>query len=73
MGAIRECFEECGILLAKDKENPEELLSLSDEEQEEGRHAVHAKRVPFQEWVSQHGGVPDTGISSLISFALIAH
>ena len=62
MGAIRECFEESGILLAKSKGNPEDLLSLSDEEREEGRHAVHANRIPFQEWVSQHGGVPDTGI-----------
>ncbi len=64
MAAIRECFEESGILLARNKKNPNDLLSLSDEERDEGRHAVHSHRIPFQEWVSQHGGVPDTGISS---------
>lgn len=68
MGAIRECFEECGILLAKSKKNPEDLLYLSDEVREEGRHAVHSNRIPFQEWVSQHGGVPDIGTFSLVFF-----
>ena len=60
-GAIRECFEESGILLARRKDRPGELLSLSDEEREQGRHAVHENKVKFKEWVEQKGGATDTG------------
>lgn len=61
MGAIRECFEESGILLAKSKGNPNELLALSDEEREHGRHAIHKEEVNFLDWLQSKGGVPDMG------------
>ncbi|KAG7007013.1 hypothetical protein G7Y79_00012g033490 [Physcia stellaris] len=65
IGAVRECFEETGILLAKRK-GSEGLLELSDAEREEGRHAVHSEKIPFREWVDQRGGVAET--ASLIPF-----
>ncbi|KAL8695982.1 MAG: hypothetical protein Q9201_007882 [Fulgogasparrea decipioides] len=60
MGAIRECFEESGILLAKSLNNPSSLLQLDDRERDSGRHAIHNKEVGFQDWVKSHGGIPDT-------------
>ena len=62
MGAIRECFEESGILLAKRVENPELFLEINDEERDKGRHTVHKNSVKFQDWVKGKGGFPDTGV-----------
>ncbi|KAL8725162.1 MAG: hypothetical protein Q9181_006522 [Wetmoreana brouardii] len=59
MGAIRECFEESGILLAKSLNNSS-LLQLDDRERDFGRHAIHNKEVGFQDWVKSLGGFPDT-------------
>lgn len=61
MAAIRECFEESGILLAKKKFEPEQLLDISSEEIETGRHATHKDSVNFQKWVADRGGFPDIG------------
>ena len=58
--AIRECFEESGILLARKQDKPEELVELAEDERDEGRKAVHAEKVPFPEWVAQKGGQMDT-------------
>ncbi|KAL8971478.1 MAG: hypothetical protein Q9197_003249 [Variospora fuerteventurae] len=71
VGAIRECFEESGILLARrrrgESEEEEEepssstlLLQLDEQEKDAGRRAIHGKEVGFQEWVRTHGGVLDT-------------
>ncbi|KAL8722219.1 MAG: hypothetical protein Q9225_001264 [Loekoesia sp. 1 TL-2023] len=60
MGAIRECFEESGILLARKWNNPSTLLQLTEEERDLGRHAVHNKKIRFNDWVRSHGGIPDT-------------
>ena len=61
MAAIRECFEESGILLARNRKHPEELLSLSDEEKENGRHEIHREKMDFRTWVQQRNGIPDIG------------
>ena len=66
LGAIRECFEETGILLARKLAEPSRLLELEDDIREEGRHAVHQNKVKFLEWLKDHGGRPDTGASSAI-------
>ena len=66
MGAIRECFEESGILLARSCNNPSILLQVTEEERDLGRHDVHNKRFRFDNWVRSHGGVPD--IESLHPF-----
>lgn len=67
MAAIRECFEESGILLAKSLENPGEFLMLSDEERELGRRAIHQETISFQAWVKQRNGTPDIGMIFQIS------
>ncbi|KAL8823643.1 MAG: hypothetical protein Q9191_005675 [Dirinaria sp. TL-2023a] len=52
MGAIRECFEESGILLAKEKlRESGTLLNLSNDEREKGRHAIHSGKTTFSEWL----------------------
>ena len=58
--AIRECFEESGILLARKRGNAEQLMELAERERDEGRKAVHAEKVLFEEWVGQKGGEMDT-------------
>lgn len=59
MAAIRECFEESGILLAKDK-GGEKLIQVPESEREEGRKATHANKTTFPKWLAEHGGSPDT-------------
>ncbi|KAL8941938.1 MAG: hypothetical protein Q9216_001966 [Gyalolechia sp. 2 TL-2023] len=66
MGAIRECFEESGILLARNRENQLMLLQLTEEQRHHGRNAVHNKKMRFEDLVHSHGGVPD--IESLHPF-----
>ncbi|OCL12315.1 hypothetical protein AOQ84DRAFT_334507, partial [Glonium stellatum] len=66
LAAIRETFEESGILLAKNKKTGRLLTELGDEEREEGRKAVHGGKVKFTEWLAEKGGVPDT--DALIPF-----
>ena len=65
LGAIRECFEESGILLAKRLDDPEKLLELKDEERENGRHAIHTNSTSFKNWLKDKGGVPDIGMHLL--------
>ncbi len=62
LGAIRECFEESGILLARSNGSvAHALLEVEDKAREEGRKAIHGGRVRFSEWLEQLGGVADTG------------
>ncbi|GMK58100.1 hypothetical protein CspeluHIS016_0501320 [Cutaneotrichosporon spelunceum] len=58
LAAIRETFEESGILLARDGSG--NLLPLPPAVIAAGRKAVHANKVAFPAWVAEHGGVPDT-------------
>ncbi|KAL9613138.1 MAG: hypothetical protein Q9167_002303 [Letrouitia subvulpina] len=60
LGAIRECFEESGILLARNRERPDQLLQLNEVEREWGRHAVHNNKIIFTDWVHRHRAAPDT-------------
>ncbi|KAL1603018.1 hypothetical protein SLS59_004674 [Nothophoma quercina] len=66
LAAIRETFEECGILLAKSKTSGKLFTEISDEEREEGRRAVHAGTVRFGDLLEKWGALPDT--DSLIPF-----
>ncbi|KAL3425395.1 NUDIX domain-containing protein [Phlyctema vagabunda] len=65
MGAIRECFEESGILLAKKKES-EALLEISKDERDEARKAIHGGKMRFGDWIHEKGGLVDS--DSLIPF-----
>lgn len=60
MGAIRETFEESGILLAKNA-GFGRLIEVEDEEREKGRKAVHGKEIKFEEWLNKVGGRADVG------------
>ena len=66
LAAIRECFEESGILLATSASKPSDLIELSDEETEGGRKAVHDQSISFENWLRKHDAVPD--IDGLIPF-----
>lgn len=58
VGAIRECFEESGILLARRK-GGEGLLEVEDSVREKGRRDVHEGKIGFEKWVEGVGGVVD--------------
>ena len=74
MAAIRECFEESGILLARamSKDSSEEvsgespLVELSEEERDLGRKEVHAEQIKFADWLDRMGAQPD--LEGLIPF-----
>jgi 8-oxo-dGTP pyrophosphatase MutT (NUDIX family) len=61
--AVRETFEESGILLARKAGSPagSPLLELSDEVREEARKLTHGNKVKFADWLKSVGGEPDLG------------
>ncbi|CCC06518.1 unnamed protein product [Sordaria macrospora k-hell] len=69
LAAVRETFEESGILLARKKGtggngsggngDGNEMLVLSEEELEEGRKEVFGDRIKFGKWLEGKGGVAD--------------
>ena len=65
MAAVRETFEESGILLARNN-GFGRLIEVPEAEREEGRRLVHDNKVPFTKWLSQKGGRPD--LDGLIPF-----
>ncbi|KAI1509492.1 NUDIX domain containing protein [Pyrenophora tritici-repentis] len=66
MAAVRETFEECGILLAKSKKTGKLFTEISDEEREQGRKDVHSGKIKFRDLLETWGAVPDT--DALIPF-----
>ncbi|PHH67352.1 hypothetical protein CDD81_118 [Ophiocordyceps australis] len=65
LGAIRECFEETGILLALNSADGR-LVNLSSDTRDEARRNIHQNKVVFGDWVASLGAVPDT--DNLIPF-----
>lgn len=59
MAAVRETFEESGILLARNN-GFGRLIEVPEGEREEGRRLVHDNKVPFTQWLAQKGGRADT-------------
>ncbi|KAM5449850.1 hypothetical protein MaudCBS49596_004612 [Microsporum audouinii] len=59
--AIREMFEESGILLARNKSTGR-MVRLSPTEREEGRHAIHKNEITFEKWLKSvdADAAPDT-------------
>lgn len=62
MAAVRECFEETGILLARRKGDESRLVHVDVAEREAARKRIHGNEVRFGDWVESVGGVPDTGM-----------
>lgn len=60
--AVRELFEESGILLARDK-NTGVMLAVPEAEREKGRRTIHQHEVTFAEWLKKQNpaAVPDIG------------
>jgi 8-oxo-dGTP pyrophosphatase MutT (NUDIX family) len=61
MAAIRETFEESGIILARNA-GFGRLIEVPEAEREEGRKLVHSNKIPFEKWLASKGGKADTGI-----------
>jgi len=59
MAAIRETFEESGILLARNN-GFGRLIEVPEAEREEGRKLVHGNKTPFPQWLAKKGGRADT-------------
>ncbi|TGO24733.1 hypothetical protein BPAE_0096g00390 [Botrytis paeoniae] len=75
LGAIRECFEESGILLALPSPSPQDpeeestkkaSLHINEEEKSRARKEIHSRKIKFSTWLAQQGGIPD--IESLHPF-----
>ena len=62
LGAIRECFEESGILLATKNDGSGTILEVPEHVREKGRKDIHSGKVRFGDWVKSQGGVVDSGM-----------
>ncbi|KAH9894493.1 hypothetical protein F4778DRAFT_783923 [Xylariomycetidae sp. FL2044] len=60
LAAIRETFEESGILLARHGDTDGPLLNLPNAERDSARKAIYENKVNFVEWLESLGGIPDT-------------
>ena len=60
--AVRELFEESGILLAKSPSS-EKLLVIDEDKRDAGRKAIHMNDVTFRQWIKSHDSKaePDIG------------
>ncbi|KAK0251054.1 hypothetical protein LTS09_013760 [Friedmanniomyces endolithicus] len=65
LAAVRETFEESGILLARNN-GFGRLLEVPEPEREEGRKLIHGNRIPFTTWLAQKGGRAD--VEGLVPF-----
>lgn len=61
LAAIRETFEETGILLAFPIGKRDGLLSLPQDVLDAGRKLVHGNKVRFADWLAQVGAESDLG------------
>lgn len=62
--AIRELFEESGILLARDLTTGQ-MITLDEAEREKGRQAIHRQEITFIEWLKKHNAAAEPDIGRL--------
>lgn len=67
LAAVRETFEESGILIAKRSPADDNLLVVPEAEREEARRAIHGDKVKFTEWVGQTLGA-ELCVDDLVPF-----
>ncbi|RYC56742.1 hypothetical protein CHU98_g9474 [Xylaria longipes] len=60
LGAIRETFEESGILLARKGSKDGPMLNLPTSERDRARKAIYGNEISFGKWLESVGGVADT-------------
>ncbi|KAL3450145.1 hypothetical protein BJX65DRAFT_22977 [Aspergillus insuetus] len=65
--ALRELFEESGILVAKDTSSGK-MLAVKEEERERGRREIHQKKTTFAEWLKKQNAAAVPDIDNLIPF-----
>jgi 8-oxo-dGTP pyrophosphatase MutT (NUDIX family) len=65
MAAIRETFEESGILLARTKDG--RLLEVDEEERVKVRKLVHGDKIKFEDWLEEKSAKADLGMTSQLS------
>ncbi|KAJ5748465.1 Cystathionine beta-synthase core [Penicillium nucicola] len=65
--AIRELFEESGILLAIDRTSGE-MLAVDEPTRDAGRKVIHQSKVTFDEWLKQQDANAEPDIDRLIPF-----
>ncbi|KAM6484972.1 hypothetical protein HDV62DRAFT_387757 [Trichoderma sp. SZMC 28011] len=63
LGAIRECFEETGILLAN---KDGRLVDLPQQERDEARKKIHGSQIKFADYLKSIGAEPD--LDGLVPF-----
>lgn len=61
--AIRELFEESGILLARDASS--KMLSVREEQRQRGRRAIHQGEITFPEWLKRQNASAEPDIGRL--------
>lgn len=66
--AIRELFEESGILLAKDSSSGR-LLAIGEDEKEKGRKSIHMNEITFMEWIKKQNSAAELDTDRLIPFS----
>ncbi|KAI0169872.1 hypothetical protein GGR52DRAFT_573923 [Hypoxylon sp. FL1284] len=66
LAAIRETYEESGILLARETGKDGKLLNVPVAERDRARKDIYENKVRFDKWLFSLGGVPDT--DNLIPF-----
>jgi 8-oxo-dGTP pyrophosphatase MutT (NUDIX family) len=66
-GAIRELFEESGILLARDGPTSS-LISVSAKDRLRGRKAIHSEKVRFSTWLKHQSAHAHLDTENLIPF-----
>ncbi|CAI7665317.1 unnamed protein product [Penicillium bialowiezense] len=65
--AIRELFEESGILLAKNRHSSK-MIAVDEPTREAGRRLIHQNKSTFDEWLKQQDAHAEPDIDQLIPF-----
>ncbi|KAJ5920911.1 hypothetical protein N7466_009237 [Penicillium verhagenii] len=66
--AIREVFEESGILLASDRSTGK-MLVVDEAAREQGRRLIHQNKITFDKWLQQQNPTAEPDISGLLPFS----
>ena len=68
-GAIRELFEEAGVLLARESSDPKQpLLSLDPDTRLAGRNDVYGGKISFADWLKKQSSTAVLDTDSLVPF-----
>jgi hypothetical protein len=66
IGAMRECFEECGIILAKEASGSKQLIEVNELERGAARRRIHENTLRFTDFIADNNGKLD--LEGLVPF-----